>query len=259
MKRIFLALCLLVLCITVSSGGITDKLKSVIARKNVAGNGNGDCPAGTYDRSWDGDHSTSTVTVCTNSGAGTDTLVQNNGTIDPAFGNAGNGYRMDSNNDYMTDSTFADFDATTGTIWVYIRVPDDFGDRPDTAVFMEWSDQDADGANHLWVRVQNAANKIRIEWTGNTTSENITSNSLFTANTWTWIGYSYDRSGVDKHSVKIGANAWEEVEEVLTAMSVAIDEMVIGERRQGGAFTEDVDIDEVTYIGGTYQAANPYA
>ena len=36
-KRIFLALCLLVLCISVSSGGITDKLKSVIARKNVAG------------------------------------------------------------------------------------------------------------------------------------------------------------------------------------------------------------------------------
>lgn len=47
-KRIFIASCLLIflissllfLCVTVSSGGITDKLKSVIARKNVAvGNG----------------------------------------------------------------------------------------------------------------------------------------------------------------------------------------------------------------------------
>ncbi|MCK5612722.1 LamG domain-containing protein [Candidatus Pacearchaeota archaeon] len=36
-KKILLVLCLLVLCVTVSSGGITDKLKSVIARKNVAG------------------------------------------------------------------------------------------------------------------------------------------------------------------------------------------------------------------------------
>ena len=38
-KKLFLILCLLALCITVSSGGITDKLKSVIARKNVAGGG----------------------------------------------------------------------------------------------------------------------------------------------------------------------------------------------------------------------------
>lgn len=36
-KKLFLALCLLALCVTVSSGGITDKLKTVIARKNVGG------------------------------------------------------------------------------------------------------------------------------------------------------------------------------------------------------------------------------
>lgn len=38
-KRILLTLCLLVLCVSISGAGITDKLKSVIARKNVAGGG----------------------------------------------------------------------------------------------------------------------------------------------------------------------------------------------------------------------------
>ena len=46
-KKLFLLLCLLALCITVSSAGITDKLKSVIARKNVAA-GNG-AASGYYD------------------------------------------------------------------------------------------------------------------------------------------------------------------------------------------------------------------
>lgn len=55
-KRIFLALCLLALCVGVSSGGITDKLKSVIARKNVAAGG------GTYMVKPAGDSSTQWTT-----------------------------------------------------------------------------------------------------------------------------------------------------------------------------------------------------
>ena len=36
MKKLFLIFCILTLCTTISSGGVVDKLKSVIARKNAS-------------------------------------------------------------------------------------------------------------------------------------------------------------------------------------------------------------------------------
>lgn len=216
----------------------------------------GDCPSGTYAYYWDGDHSTSNLTGCTNSGAGTFTFTQNGGSITTSGCEAseGNCFVATGANQYL-QLTSPTINETTGTMWMRLYVDDAYGDRSDSLYFWETIRAGSPNTDKMTCVMLTTAETVRCIWEGNNAVQNVNGTG-FTSQAWQWVGYSWDNSGTDKHSVYDGAS-WTENVEALTAFSATLDEMTLGEDEAGGGSNEGFKIDRYSLISGTYQAANP--
>lgn len=220
-----------------------------------------DCPSGTYKFYWDGDHSSGSTYACTANGTGTLNGSNSGGTIG-AFGVTGNAFRKSAHDQYIAWTITADdiLDDAAGTIWMKIKAD---SDRTALAVALEATVSSTPTTDDIKMIISDTTlDRIQGHYEGDNDAETIddSANAAVVPNTWTVIGYTWNQSG-SVHCVTDGDGTWRcSSSDTLTILAPASDELVIGERRTGGAETTTdtiFDIDEV-YITGSYQSANPF-
>ncbi len=208
------------------------------------------CPSGTYLFAWNGDYGTDTDKGCFTSGGVVKDGTQSGGTLSATYGRTLVGMGITASDQYMTWTvTGGDgINVTDGTLWMDIYV-DDVTPTAEITLFESYLDAD----NYIKL-VYTAPGGLTGTYRGNGIGKLVPDTEDMVIG-WNTVGYSWQRTGTDKHSVKMNASAW--VEETESAIFEGTPTSItIGENLSGGAHTDVFYIDNVYILTG-YQTAHP--
>lgn len=226
--------------------------------QTVAGGGP-DCPVGTYDSYWTGDASEGSLYICYNSGASQKQGTNTNGDFGTDYGEGGGDigwfYNNTEDNLSWAISTADLIDFTSAfTIWVRLKHVED-ASVADVVAFESYYDAN----NYLYVILDNDGT-VDCAWKGNGTTDAKNSTNTMSLDTWTTIGYSVipgESTAAVDHSVKVGANAWEDENDNPVAMGTVPTTIKIGNLETGVRPVEQIHYTNFAVLPG-FKTASPW-
>jgi hypothetical protein len=246
MKKTFIILCLLAFCFSLADAGIIDKLKGVIARKNVAA---GDCDWTAADFGWNGEAGIDNNACYADDSKATgtevngDEITTGDATYDTIVTLADTGDQLTwarSATDGLNISSafcrarISTADITVSGLTYFFRLDDDAG-----------------GSLYVSMAVVDCAGSECLRFLyGGTAVILYTGTDTITENTWTNVEWAWDEND-DVHSsgtsggIKVGANAWqyEDDGDVQGDLSGYIPETIIIGTDTGAANQGDVKVE----------------
>jgi hypothetical protein len=225
--------------------------------QTVAG-GSNNCPSGTYTVAWNGDHGSGNLYLC-DSGEATNA---GSATISSSYGDTGNGVLIADTNDQLVAAiTFNN----VGTIWW--KVDPQYCGSADGNHFHVALGSGVDTFDIIYLRHRSNGNLyVYYRWDADGAGSQVDYNPgtwSCSAGTFEYLAISWDNTqsdGSDKLAIWYdGSWSSDETLTLGTGFEYTIDELQFQSDPIDQAFTDDTYyLDNVAYIAGTYQAANPW-
>lgn len=212
-----------------------------------------DCPSGTYDFAWNGDHSSGTLYACLNSGISATQSTAQGGTytISSDYGDGGNGIGFTggvTGDDFIKfGGTVLDSYGSAGTIWLSVYPV--AGDGNKTVAEAPY-----DGSNYFYMNILNDE-RIHFYFKATNIIQVANASATVTIGSWNRVAYSWSIGGGVAAVTDDGTN-WYTATATLTAWPGAPTYFAVGWDTYGLGSADDVYVDNFYIVDG-YQAADP--
>lgn len=212
-----------------------------------------DCPTGTYDFAWNGDHSSGTLYACLNSGiSATQSTAQSGSyTISSDYGVTGNGIGFTggtTGDDFIKfGGSVYDSYGSAGTVWLSV-----YPVASDTDKVV--GEATVSGTNYFYLNIM-SNDRIHFYFKATNAAQVANAACTVTIGAWNRIAYSWTIGG-DEISVTNDGASWYTAAADFTAWPSAPSFVAIGWDTYGASGTDDVYVDDF-YISDGYQAADP--
>ncbi len=211
-----------------------------------------------YAIRWNGDHATDTSYADLRSGAASlDGTISGTVEISSSYGQVGNGLRITNNNEYVLWAlSGADtINRDSATVWFSIKT-DASADFTADATFWESYISSED---YLRALIRPSDEKITLTAKGNNVTEGFASSGAVNTGNPIRCAVSWNIATAKVSLYDGVSDSWNESSSSTYTKSVTVfDEFVLGEYNAGGAFTENIYLDNVYLVNADYQAADPY-
>jgi len=254
---------LLAAIVEIPEGGARMNLMIVGGSTPATTTASADCPTGTYNFAWNGEHSSGTNYACFDSGSTAGAYDANGGTILIAAGYAQSGsygLQIDDDNEYFswtnpsTVGTKTIIDDEDFTIYAHMRTAGDIDVSADANFFESYEDS----SNYIEMLIRASDDYLKgAARGGGAAAEDANSGADVSDGNWRRIGFSCTTSTGYCYVSIDGGDTWNQsASSDYASFTTGCPAVVIGEQTAGGNAASEIHLDNI-YVINSFEAADP--